>query len=242
MGLQRIGFNERHRMDVLWPIEPKDTRRSFPGYRLGHLPARQQRGVPPGGLPRGVPHAGARGAARPRAGRLRDAGSRRWASRSATWRHARPPRSAATSRRRTSMRNEPLREPWCAHVVRRARGVIVHSRFRPALPRGARVPHAGLRGAPSRGGVAGGGARRRRPGRRAPRAARSRRRAHGGGGARGPQRGEATGRRPRGDAAARPVGPRRAGGPPHHRLRHRPRRGGGAARPPGDAGARRRRP
>lgn len=27
------------------------------------------------------------------------------------------------------IRNEPLREPWCAHVVRRARGVIVHSDF-----------------------------------------------------------------------------------------------------------------
>jgi glycosyltransferase involved in cell wall biosynthesis len=27
------------------------------------------------------------------------------------------------------VRHEPLREPWCAHVVRRARGVIVHSEF-----------------------------------------------------------------------------------------------------------------
>ncbi len=27
------------------------------------------------------------------------------------------------------VRNEPLRDPWCAHVVRRARGVIVHSDF-----------------------------------------------------------------------------------------------------------------
>src|SRR5205085_4502875 len=25
--------------------------------------------------------------------------------------------------------NEPLRSPWCAHVVRRSRGVIVHSGF-----------------------------------------------------------------------------------------------------------------
>ena len=24
-GLERIGFMDRHRMDVLWPIEPKDT-------------------------------------------------------------------------------------------------------------------------------------------------------------------------------------------------------------------------
>ena len=27
-GLERIGFNERHRMDVLWPIEPRDAIRS----------------------------------------------------------------------------------------------------------------------------------------------------------------------------------------------------------------------
>ena len=35
-GLRRIGFMERHRMEVLWPIEPKDTPR-LPGYRLGIL-------------------------------------------------------------------------------------------------------------------------------------------------------------------------------------------------------------
>ncbi len=33
-GLRRIGFFDRHRMDVLWPIEPKDAPR-LPGYRLG---------------------------------------------------------------------------------------------------------------------------------------------------------------------------------------------------------------
>ena len=33
-GLERIGFMDRHRMDVLWPIEPKDTPK-LPGYRLG---------------------------------------------------------------------------------------------------------------------------------------------------------------------------------------------------------------
>ena len=42
-------------------------------------------------------------------------------------------REAAAQRRNLTspdvMRNEPLREPWCAHVVRRARGVIVHSDF-----------------------------------------------------------------------------------------------------------------
>jgi glycosyltransferase involved in cell wall biosynthesis len=27
------------------------------------------------------------------------------------------------------VRNEPLRDPWCAHVARRARGIIVHSAF-----------------------------------------------------------------------------------------------------------------
>ena len=29
----------------------------------------------------------------------------------------------------TCVRNEPLREPWAAHVARRARGIIVHSEF-----------------------------------------------------------------------------------------------------------------
>ena len=33
-GLRRIGFFDRHRMDVLWPIEPKHAPR-LPGYRLG---------------------------------------------------------------------------------------------------------------------------------------------------------------------------------------------------------------
>jgi glycosyltransferase involved in cell wall biosynthesis len=126
-GLQRIGFNDRHRMDVLWPIEPKDTPK-LPGYRLGifqmgnnvafHLEVYRAafltpalvvlhdlalddfvRGLKTLGEPLGYMAA----------------------------------REAAAQRRNLTsqdvLRNEPLREPWCAHLVRRARGVIVHSDF-----------------------------------------------------------------------------------------------------------------
>ena len=55
-GLRRIGFFDRHRMDVLWPIEPKDTPR-LPGLPPRGVRARQQRRVPPGGVPRRVPRA-----------------------------------------------------------------------------------------------------------------------------------------------------------------------------------------
>ena len=126
-GLRRIGFTERHRMDVLWPIEPKDTPK-LPGYRLGilqlgnnvefHLEIYRAaflvpalvvlhdlalddfvRGLISLGEPLGYMAA----------------------------------REAAALRRNLSspdvVRNEPLREPWCAHVARRARGLIVHSAF-----------------------------------------------------------------------------------------------------------------
>jgi glycosyltransferase involved in cell wall biosynthesis len=126
-GLQRIGFNERHQMDVLWPIEPKDTPK-LPGYRLGifqmgnnvefHLEVYRAafltpalvvlhdlalddfvRGLKTLGEPLGYMAA----------------------------REAAAQRHNLTSQ--DVLRNEPLREPWCAHVVRRARGVIVHSDF-----------------------------------------------------------------------------------------------------------------
>ena len=127
-GLRRIGFFDRHRMDVLWPIEPKDAPR-LPGYRLGvfelgnnvefHLEAYRAaflaqasvivlhdlalddfvRGLRTLGDPLGF-----------------------MATREAT-----APRLNLSSP--DIVRNEPLREPWCAHVARRARGIIVHSEF-----------------------------------------------------------------------------------------------------------------
>lgn len=127
-GLRRIGFFERHRMDVLWPIEPKDTPR-LPGYRLGifqlgnnvefHLEAYRAvflaqaslivlhdlalddfvRGLRTLGDPLGF-------MATREAARLR-----------------------LNLRSPDVIRNEPLREPWCAHVARRARGIVVHSEF-----------------------------------------------------------------------------------------------------------------
>ena len=128
-GLRRIGFFDRHRMDVLWPIEPKDTPR-LPGYRLGvfelgnnvefHLEAYRAAFLAQASLI--VLHDLAlddfvRGAAA------------RSAIRSGSWRRARRPRSDRTSRSPDVVRNEPLREPWCAHIARRARGIIVHSAF-----------------------------------------------------------------------------------------------------------------
>ena len=126
-GLDRIGFNERHRMDVLWPIERQDTIR-FPGYHLGlfqlgnnvefHLEIYRAafltnalivlhdlalddfvNGLKTAGDPLGYM------AAR-EAGRLR-----------------------GNLSSPDVVRNEPLREPWAAHVARRAKGIIVHSDF-----------------------------------------------------------------------------------------------------------------
>jgi len=127
-GLRRIGFFERHRMDVLWPIDRRDTPK-LPWYRLGvfqlgnnvefHLEVYRAvflaqaslivlhdlalddfvRGLRALGDPLGFMAA----------------------------------REAAAARRNLSspdvVRNEPLREPWCAHVARRARGIVVHSAF-----------------------------------------------------------------------------------------------------------------
>jgi glycosyltransferase involved in cell wall biosynthesis len=127
-GLRRIGFFDRHRMEVLWPIEPKHVP-VLPGFRLGIFqlgnnvafhrePYRAAfltqaslivlhdlalddfvRGMRSLGDPLGY---------------------------MAT-------REAATLRGNLRspdvVRNEPLRDPWCAHVARRARGIIVHSVF-----------------------------------------------------------------------------------------------------------------
>ncbi|MGH2631200.1 MAG: glycosyltransferase [Actinomycetota bacterium] len=126
-GLARIGSADRQAMDVLWPIGPSDAAR-FPGYHLGvfqlgnnvefHLEIYRAafltnalvvlhdlalddfvRGLKTAGDPLG--YMAAREAAR-----------------------LRPVLTDPDV-----VRNEPLREPWCAHVVRRARGVIVHSDF-----------------------------------------------------------------------------------------------------------------
>ena len=127
-GLRRIGFFDRHRMDVLWPIEPKHAPR-LPGYRLGvfelgnnvefHLEAYRAAFLAQSSLI--VLHDLAlddfvRG--------LRTLGDPLGFM--AT-------REAAALRLNLHspdvVRNEPLREPWCAHVARRARGIIVHSAF-----------------------------------------------------------------------------------------------------------------
>lgn len=127
-GLRRIGFFERHRMDVLWPIEPKDTTR-LPGYRLGvfqlgnnvefHLEAYRAAFLAQASLI--VLHDLAlddfvRG--------LRTLGDPLgfMATREAA-------RLRLNLRSPDVVRNEPLREPWCAHVARRARGIVVHSEF-----------------------------------------------------------------------------------------------------------------
>jgi glycosyltransferase involved in cell wall biosynthesis len=127
-GLRRIGFFERHRMDVLSPIEPKDTPR-LPGYRLGvfqlgnnvefHLEAYRAAFLTQASLV--VLHDLAlddfvRG--------LRTLGDPLgfMATREAA-------RLRPNLRSPDVVRNEPLREPWCAHVARRARGIIVHSEF-----------------------------------------------------------------------------------------------------------------
>jgi glycosyltransferase involved in cell wall biosynthesis len=127
-GLRRIGFFDRHRMDVLWPIEPKDATR-LPGYRLGvfqlgnnvefHLEAYRAAFLAQASLI--VLHDLALDDF---VRALRTLGDPLGFM--AT-------REAAALRSNLSspdvVRNEPLREPWCAHIARRARGIIVHSAF-----------------------------------------------------------------------------------------------------------------
>jgi glycosyltransferase involved in cell wall biosynthesis len=126
-GLRRIGFFERHRVDVLWPIEPKDTIR-LPGYHLGvfqlgnnvefHLEIYRAAFLTDALI---VLHdlalddfvAGLKAAGDP-LGYM--------ATREAA-------RLRGTLRSPDTQRNEPLREPWAAHVARRARGIVVHSDF-----------------------------------------------------------------------------------------------------------------
>jgi glycosyltransferase involved in cell wall biosynthesis len=126
-GLDRIGFRGRHAMDVVWPITPKDGA-TLPRYRLGifqlgnnvefHLDVYRAafltnalivlhdlalddfvRGMRTAGEPLGF--MATREAERLR-GRLHSP---------------------------DVLRNRPLREPWAAHVARRARGIVVHAEF-----------------------------------------------------------------------------------------------------------------
>ena len=142
-------------------------------------------------------------AARPRAGRLRAraADARRPAGVHGDARGR--TRSRANLHSSDVVRNEPLREPWCAHIARRARGIIVHSEFgrRYLEELGCRtpvfvVPHpvvesdADMRRAGDRGREL------RAPTRGAWHALAGRR-------ARRPERGEAAGRGARGRARAR---------------------------------------
>jgi glycosyltransferase involved in cell wall biosynthesis len=126
-GLRRVGFLDGHRMDVAWPIEPKHEG-LVPWYRLGiyhvgnnvafHRDIYRFACQAPGLV---VLHDLAlddfvRG--------LKASGD--------PWGFV-AEREAARLRSRLStpdvLQGEPLRDPWCGHVVRRSRGVIVHSEF-----------------------------------------------------------------------------------------------------------------
>ena len=126
-GLRRIGFFDRRRMDVVWPPEQKHEG-LVPWYRLGvyslgnnvvyHRDLYRFACQAPGLI---VLHDLAlddfvRG--------MRVAGDPLGfvAEREAE-------RLAPRLRSDDVLRNEPLRMPWAAHVLRRSRGVIVHSEF-----------------------------------------------------------------------------------------------------------------
>ncbi|MEX2274186.1 MAG: glycosyltransferase family 4 protein [Actinomycetota bacterium] len=126
-GLERVGFTQRHDMDIVWPIEPKHEG-LVPWYRLGiyqlgnnvefHRDIYRYACQAPGlvvlhdlaldDFVRGMVVAG------DPLGFVAE-------------------REAALLRPRLHspdvLRNEPLRDPWCGHVVRRARGIVVHSAF-----------------------------------------------------------------------------------------------------------------
>ncbi|MEX0755755.1 MAG: glycosyltransferase family 4 protein [Actinomycetota bacterium] len=126
-GLRRIGFTDRHDLQVPWPLESKHEG-IVPWYRLGiyqlgnnvefHRDIYRFACQAPGlvvlhdlaldDFVRGMVVAG------DPLGFVAE-------------------REAALLRSRLTspdvLRNEPLRDPWCGHVVRRARGVIVHSAF-----------------------------------------------------------------------------------------------------------------
>jgi glycosyltransferase involved in cell wall biosynthesis len=126
-GLRRIGFLERQRMDVLWPVKPHHHR-SIGAYQLGiyqlgnnaefHRPIYRLALASPGlvvlhdlaldGLVRGLEMAG-------------DPYGLDAAREAAALRYRLTDPDAA--------RHEPLRVVWCAAVARAARGIVVHSAF-----------------------------------------------------------------------------------------------------------------
>jgi glycosyltransferase involved in cell wall biosynthesis len=126
-GLRRIGFFDRHRMDVIWPTQPKHEG-LVPWYRLGvyslgnniryHRDLYRYACHAPGLI---VLHdlalddfvRGMKGVGDP-LGFVADREAERLAPR---------------MRSDDALHNEPLRSPWAAHVLRRSRGVIVHSEF-----------------------------------------------------------------------------------------------------------------
>ena len=126
-GLQRTGYRDRRTLDVLWPIRPRHdvdiTRYLLGVYHIGnnvefHGDIYRLAAIRPGvvvlhdlgldDLVRGLIAAGD------------PLGYR--AGREALLRSDRMTLAEAKE-------NEPLRTPWCAHVARAARGVIVHSDF-----------------------------------------------------------------------------------------------------------------
>ncbi|HEX9717909.1 MAG TPA: glycosyltransferase family 4 protein [Actinomycetota bacterium] len=139
-GLDRIGLRQRYPIDVVWPIKPTHDA-TIPAYRLGiyqlgnnvqfHADIYRLAAYNPGlivlhdiGLDDLIRGLVARG--EPLGHRAR--------------------REAFTLAPRVSLpealANEPLRRPYCGHVVRHARGIIVHSEFcrRYLLDFGCRTP------------------------------------------------------------------------------------------------------
>jgi glycosyltransferase involved in cell wall biosynthesis len=126
-GLERIGYAQRRRMQVTWPVRGRDVI-EMQHYGLGimqlgnnigfHLePYRAVYLLPSlvvlhdlalDDFVRGLTSIG------DPLGYL--------AARDAATLHTR-------LRSRDIVRNEPLRQPWCSHVARRARGIIVHAEF-----------------------------------------------------------------------------------------------------------------
>jgi glycosyltransferase involved in cell wall biosynthesis len=126
-GLRRIGFFDRHTMDVIWPPQPRHEG-LVPRYRLGvyslgnnmeyHRDLYRYACNAPGlivlhdlaldDFVRGMQRVG------DPLGFVAGREARRIALR---------------MRSDDVLRNEPLRTPWAAHVLRRSRGVIVHSEF-----------------------------------------------------------------------------------------------------------------
>jgi glycosyltransferase involved in cell wall biosynthesis len=126
-GLERIGFTRRIPMDVVWPLGPREIAGSH-GYRMGifqlgnniefHVDIYRLAWQQPGIVVLHDPALddfvrGLQGLGDP-LGRI-------------SVREAVAVRGLVTDP--DVLRNEPLRVPWCAGIVRRSRGVIVHSDF-----------------------------------------------------------------------------------------------------------------